>query len=111
MRTLLCVCALTLLAAAAALADPARPAPGSAPPAPVQPPMAAPQTPPGANARPQPPCDESGFRRAGNAPVRLSHLGDLPTADMHLLVRRRVNGCSVQTIVVRDVEANITRRR
>jgi hypothetical protein len=62
--------------------------------------------------RPAPPrtCDESGLRRASNAPVRFTRLGDLPRADMHLLVRRRINGCSVQTIVVHDVEANITLR-
>ena len=55
-------------------------------------------------------CDESGLRRASEAPAHVSRLGDLPGADMHLLVRRRVNGCSVQTIVVHDVEANITLR-
>jgi hypothetical protein len=110
MRTLLCVSVLTVLAGAA-MADPVRLPQGSAPPVPVQTPTAPPQTSPDAIARPVSPCDESGYRRADRAPASLSRLGDLPTADMHLLVRRRVNGCSVQTIVVRDVETNITRRR
>lgn len=99
---------LSLALAGPALADPAQPAPGAGP---VRSEGAAPQAAPDPDARPQQPCDESGYRRAGRAPGSLSRLGDLPTADMHLLIRRRVNGCSVQTIVVRDVEANITLRR
>ncbi len=56
-------------------------------------------------------CDEDGLRRASGAPARPQRLTELPRADMHLLVVRRVDGCSVPTIVVRDVEANRTQRR
>jgi hypothetical protein len=55
-------------------------------------------------------CNDGGYRRVDTAPVSARRLGDLPRADMHLLVDRRVDGCRVPTIVVRDVEANLTRR-
>jgi hypothetical protein len=107
MRILLGVSALAIIGGAA-LADPVQPR-GDAPPAVVQP--RAPSDGPNArDALPSRPCDEEGLRRANQSSARVSRLGHLPTADMHLLVRRRVNGCSVQTIVVRDVEASITLR-
>ena len=98
MRTMLSL-VLALVLGAPAFADPVQ--------APSDGPLAATDI-----ARRAPPrsCDESGLRRASAAPAQVTRLGDLPRADMHLLVRRRVNGCSVQTIVVHDVEANITLR-
>lgn len=56
-------------------------------------------------------CNDGGYRRVDAAPASVQRLGELPRADMHLLVDRRVNGCRVPTIVVRDVEANVTQRR
>jgi hypothetical protein len=59
----------------------------------------------------RPDCDAGGVRPVDRrAPVRLQKLGDLPPADMHLLVIRRVAGCFVPSIVVHDVERSITRR-
>jgi hypothetical protein len=98
MRTMLSL-VIALGLAAPAFADPVQ--------APADGPLAAS---PIARRAPPRSCDEAGLRRASEAPARLARLGDLPPADMHLLVRRRVNGCSVQTIVVHDVEANITLR-
>ncbi len=103
MRILLAAAALAILAGPA-LADPTQPA------APSQPPALR------GSALPERQfsnCDENGLRRAEDlrrAPVHLYRLGQLPPADMHLLVIRQVGGCSVPTIVVHDVERNITLR-
>src|SRR5689334_8407746 len=101
MRILLAATALASIAGAA-LADPAPPT--------AQPPAVR------GSALPERQfsnCDENGYRRAEalrHVQGRLQRLDQLPPADMHLLVIRQVRGCSVPTIVVHDVERNITLR-
>jgi hypothetical protein len=50
------------------------------------------------SAPPKPACTGADLQRAGVGPAQLKRLDELPPAQEHLLVMRKIGGCDVATI-------------